>query len=45
MNISIITLENGFVLFGEGRRFFSRSFKQICETIKAIKAERDKYIQ
>ena len=37
MNIQIITLENGFVLLGEGRRYFSRSFEQICETIQAIK--------
>lgn len=37
MNITIITLENGYVILGEGRRFFSRSFEQILETIKAIK--------
>lgn len=37
MNIKIITLENGYVIFGEGRRFFSHSFEQILDTIRAIK--------
>ncbi len=37
MDIQIITLENGYVILGDGRRFFSHSFEQILETIKALK--------
>lgn len=37
MNVTILTLENGFVVLGEGRRFYTRSFEQVCETVKAIR--------
>lgn len=36
MELNIITLENGYAVLGGGRRFYARTFEQVCETVNAI---------